>query len=405
MSDFSPILNLIAQVEELMGKDPNPGAELAVITTLRARGHHPDTVRAALEQVTLRHKLDHWWPTDWMLTRDGAEAASHPLVAEFHARVISGILEKAGIDQIVDLGAGIGSDSYALAEQGLTVTAWERDQRTTDYLSHNLRHFANATVMFGSSDLMEFGAPAYFVDPARRSGARTPDGSRALPERDPERWSPPLSAVIDRSRSAIVFMKAAPAFEPPKEWTRYCISVNRTLIEMFTTNASPLNSDSKNFAVMIDTTLRVTVEIAEKRLPEESSTPAFEIGGCVYEVDPAIYRAGLQRQVATELGLCTLGNKGMWLTGSQLDQAPTYLRMFTVHSVAPIKDLAEQVAHTPGVAIKNRDSHLESTVLRTASKKPDHNRWAVVVTNLKGEDVGILVSRESATGEPEQSAG
>ena len=220
MSDFSPVLDLIPQVEELIGMTQNPSGELGVITTLRARGHDPDTVRAALEQVTLRHKLDQWWPTDWMLTRDGAEAASHPLVAAFHARVINGILQKAGLDQIVDLGAGIGSDSYALAEQGLTVTAWERDQRTADYLAHNLRHFAHAIVRHGNSDFTESDAPAYFVDPARRSGTRTTDGNRALPERDPERWSPPMSSVIDRGRNAIVFVKAAPAFEPPKEWTR-----------------------------------------------------------------------------------------------------------------------------------------------------------------------------------------
>jgi len=404
MSDFSPVLNLIPQVEELIGMTQNPGGELGVITTLRARGHDPDTVRAALEQVSLRHKLDHWWPTDWMLTRDGAEAASHPLVAAFHARVINGILQKAGIDHIVDLGAGIGSDSYALADQGLTVTAWERDQRTADYLAHNLRHFAHATVRHGNSDLTESDAPAYFVDPARRSGTRTTDGNRALPERDPERWFPPMSAVIDRGRNAIVFVKAAPAFEPPKTWTRYCISVNRTLVEIFTTNASPLNSDSKNFAVMIDTISLSTVEIAEEHLPEDSSTAASEIGDCVFEVDPAIYRAGLQRQVATELGLHTLGNKGMWLTGNQLDHPPTYLRMLKVHSVAPVKDLAEQVSHLPGVAIKNKDSHLQYPALRKASKKPDHNMWAVVVTNFKGQDVGILVSRESVTGEPEQSA-
>ena len=402
MTDFGQILNLRPEVLELLEQNPQPGAELSVITTLRGRGHDPDTVRAALEQVTLRHKLDRWWPDDWMLTRDGAEAASHPLVARFHAQVISGIMRDSGINEIVDLGAGIGSDSYALANQGMTVTAWERDQRTSQFLAHNLRNFAHATVIHGDSDLMESDASAYFVDPARRSGTRTTDGSRALPERDPERWSPPLSAVLDRSRSAMVFMKAAPAFEPPKDWTRYCISVDRTLVEMFTTNTSPADSTATNFAVMIDTASQETVVIAHEHLSEKSSTPASSVGECVYELDPAIYRAGLQQQVATALGLHILGTKGMWLTGRKLVYPPTYLRMFTTHSVAPIKDLAQQVAHTPGVAIKNKDSHVEYSALRTASRKPDHNMWAVVITSLNDQDVGILVSRESSTGEPLQ---
>ncbi len=402
MSDFSPILNLIAQVEELMGQAPKPGAELAIITTLRGRGHDPDTVRSALEQVTLRHKLDRWWPVDWMLTRDGAEAASHPLVAQFHARVISKMLQDFGISEIVDLGAGIGSDSYALAQHGMTVIAWERDQRTAQFLEHNMRNFARATVIHGDSNLTDSDAPAYFVDPARRGGTRTPDGSRALPERDPERWSPPLSVVLDRSDSAMVFMKAAPAFEPPKDWMRYCISVNRNLVEMFTTNASLADSTATTYAVMINTASQETVVIAQEHPPENSSTPATLIGDCVYELDPAIYRAGLQQQVATELELQTLGSKGMWLTGKKLVHPPTYLRMFTVHSVVPIKDITEQVSHLPGVAIKNKDSHLEYTTLRTASKKPDHNMWAVVVTRLNNQDVGILVSREPVTGAPEQ---
>ncbi len=402
MPEAQSILNLIPEVTELLGSNPQPGAELAVITTLRGRGHDPETIRAALEQVTLRHKLDQWWPADWMLTRDGAEAASHPLVAQFHAEVAREMMRDSGITEIVDLGAGIGSDSYALADQGITVTAWEREPRTAEFLAHNLRNFAQATVIHGEGQLNSVDSPAFFVDPARRSGTRTPDGSRALPERDPERWSPPLSAVLERSRSAMVFMKAAPAFEPPTHWTRYCVSVNRTLVEMFTTNVSPTDSTATTFAVMIDTASGQTVVIAQEDLSEESSTPAETIGECLYELDPAIYRAGLQQQVATELGLNTLGNKGMWLTGRKLDHPPTYLRMLTVHSVAPIKDLAQQVAHTPGVAIKNKDSHMEYSALRAASKKPDHNVWAVVVTSLDDHDIGILVSRESATGEPAQ---
>lgn len=400
MPDFSAVLGLIPQVKELLGPNSQPGAALAVITTLRAQGHDPDVVRTCVEQVSLRFKLDQLWPAEWMLTRDGAEQASHPLVAKFHARVISKVLDKAGIGEIVDVGAGIGSDSCAIAAAGLTVTAWERDQLTADYLAHNLRNFPNATARYGTSDLSNAQSSAYFIDPARRSGVRTADGSRALPERDPQRWSPPMSTVLERSQNAVVFMKAAPAFDPPEGWTRYCISLNRTLIEMFTTNAHPHESNSSTFAVMIDTNSQTTVEIAKEAPEKNYSNPASEIQEFIYEVDPAISRAQMPQQVATNLGLHTLGKKGMWLTGDQLTHPPDYLRMFKVHSVAPIKDLAQQVAHLPGVAIKNKDSHLDLRALRTAGKKPDHNRWAVVVTSLHGQDIGILVSREPITKEP-----
>jgi len=51
------------------------------------------------------------------------------------------------------------------------------------------------------------------------------------------------------------------------------------------------------------------------------------------------------------------------------------------------------VAHLPGVAIKNKDSHRDLAALRKDSQKPDHNEWAVVVTTVNNVDQAILVQR------------
>jgi len=131
----------------------------------------------------------------WFSPGDGLEQASHPLVAQLHADVIA----QGDFTQVVDLTAGLGSDSAAFIEAGLDTTSVEQEVRTAELLAANL---PNAQVIVG--DCTEFDehtwepeTTAIFVDPARRTGTRSPDGSRALPERDPQRWSPPLTFVTD----------------------------------------------------------------------------------------------------------------------------------------------------------------------------------------------------------------
>ncbi len=382
MADPTEVLAAIPRAIELLATH----SELTTLTKLRAEGLSPELARAAVEQVTLRQGLDRHWPVDWLFTRDAAEQASHPLVAAFHASV----MKSDGVTEIVDLTAGIGSDCAAIADAGIDVIAIERDQHTAALLTHNLIQFPQATVIIGDSELVAPESPAYFVDPARRSGTRTPTGDRALPERDPERWSPSLSRVIALSESATVYMKAAPAFEPPSEWSRYSISVNRTLVEMFTTN-----SHLGNYAVVIDTRTDTTTVIKQREGSLNTSGNNNPLGSFIYEVDPAISRAGLTGQIADELGLHSIGARGMWLTGDHIPAAP-YLRAYRVHDQFAVKDIATRVAHVPGVAIKNKDSQQDFATLRKASKRPDHNSWAVVVTTVKGSEVAILVSREKA---------
>lgn len=376
---------LIPLAAELVGSV----GELKAVTSLRAQGYDPELVRRAIEQVTLRTKLDSQWPTNWLLTRDGVEQASHPLVADFHAHVV----KDSGVTSIVDLTAGIGSDCAALAARGIEVTAIERDPTTVSALAHNMIPYSQVKIIDGDSDVVAPPSNAYFVDPARRSGTRTATGSRALPERDPERWSPPLSRVLARSQSAAVFMKAAPAFEPPVGWARYCISLDRNLVEMFTTNAH-----SGTFAVVIDSKANTTSVLTATDFSPSNRHQQLE--KYLYELDPAVTRAQLGSQLAHDMNVNELGAKGMWLTGSGALFGP-YWRCFMVHDTFPVKEMAQKVAHLPGVAIKNKDSQLDFTTLRKAAKKPDHNKWAVVITSINGQEIAVLVSRVT-TAEPAQ---
>jgi hypothetical protein len=385
----SPNEELISQARVALARpDAN---ELTVITSLRAQGHGVEALRLALEQVELRDKAALAWRNcgrkrqSWYFTRDGYEAASHPLIAAFHAQVISSI----GTSGVIDLTAGLGSDSAAFIDVGLNTTAVERDPNTATLLAHNV---PGASIVIGDCTLLDLTQwdpdhTAIFIDPARRGTSRSLDGARALPERDPERWSPPRSFVNELAKSFRVFMKAAPAFTPPDGWAQYVVSLDANVVEMFTTNAA-----TGTHAVMINSEREETNIITGSTQPVTHPEAKISAEGFLYELDPAIPRAGLTQQVAGELGLTPVGEKNMWLFGAATDfpHARTYL----VNDVFPVNEIKSRVKRLPGIALKTKDGRREQKDLRKACGKPDHNEWAVVILGSGATEQAVLVQRE-----------
>ncbi len=370
-----------------------PGAqELAVITFLRSQGHDPDAVRLALEQVELRNKATGTWKAsgnerqNWFFTRDGLEAASHPLVAQFHADVIS----QSDVTQVIDLTAGLGSDSAAFIKAGLETTAVEQDPDMAQLLAHNLPDTQILIQDCTKVDvtLRDPHDTAIFIDPARRGTSRSPNGARALPERDPERWSPPLSFVTELANTLRVFMKAAPAFNPPGDWAQFVVSLDGNVVEMFATNAA-----TGTYAVMINSEMEEANIITQSAAPITNMQEVINAGGFLYELDPAITRAGLTQQVAGELGLTPVGEKNIWLFGQEATPF-AHARAYQVHDIFPTKELRQRVKHLPGIALKTKDGRRELKELRKASAKPDHNEWAVVILGTGADEQAVLVQRE-----------
>jgi hypothetical protein len=345
----------------------------------------------ALEQVELRDRAALAWKNsgrprqNWFFTRDGLEATSHPLVAAFHAEVIA----NSGANGVIDLTAGLGSDSAAFIDAGLNTTAVERDPKTAALLAHNV---PGASIVVGDCTLLDLtqwdpDQTAIFIDPARRGTSRSLDGARALPERDPERWSPPRSFVNELAKSFRVFMKAAPAFTPPDGWAQYVVSLDANVVEMFTTNAA-----TGTHAVMINSEREETSMITRTTKPATHPHAEISAEGFLYELDPAITRAGLTQQVAGELGLTPVGEKNMWLFGAAtvFPHARTYL----VTDVFPVNEIKSRVKHLPGIALKTKDGRREQKDLRKACAKPDHNEWAVVILGSGATEQAVLVQRE-----------
>jgi len=246
---------------------------------------------------------------DLLLTRDGLEQGTRADIADRRADLV----KKAGARQVVDLTAGLGFDARAFAAAGLAVTAIERDEATAELLTWNLRYWPNATVMVADATSSQAAAliaeldPAdvVFVDPARRdpAGPRDLATGRARPERDPQRWSPPLSFVTSLTHPRVV-MKTAPAFTPPDDWHAEWLSHERTVVEC-TAWSWPIFAARRRAVV-----LGAHTTVIE---PGPRGAHAEHPGLLLHEPDPAIVRAGMLRQ----LGLASLDEESTWLTSDE----------------------------------------------------------------------------------------
>ena len=181
---------------------------LALGERLRAQGHSPDLVAAALTQQRLRARAAAKFgpfASTMLFTPDGLEQATRLAVAAHHAARY----QRAGTTRVADLGCGIGGDALALAGLGLGVLAVERDEATAALATVNLMRFPEVTVRCADArevDLVAEGVDGVFADPARRSGGRRLT--------DPEQWSPPLSTVLAwREQVPALGVKAAPGID------------------------------------------------------------------------------------------------------------------------------------------------------------------------------------------------
>lgn len=190
---------------EMASSARNAGADaLAVASRLERELGLPSSYRAAASlQAELRMKLVARWGAapQWLLTRDGIEQATHPLIRQWRAKQVASL----GVGSIADLGCGLGFESGSFADEGLNVRAIERDVETAAIAALNLR---GQDVRVDVFDVVEDpealatvinSVDAIFVDPARRdqAAARTIDGRTGNRVSDPSDWSPSWEWVCE----------------------------------------------------------------------------------------------------------------------------------------------------------------------------------------------------------------
>ena len=194
---------------------------LALASTLDRELGLPATYRAAASlQADLRQRLlDRWGEApQWLLTREGIEQATHPVVRRWR----SARLADLGVKRIADLGCALGFESGSFAEAGIGVRAVERDVETAAVAVLNLKRFDARVDLFDvvdepeALDVVLADVDAVFVDPARRDAgaARSVDGRSGVRLSLPHEWSPSWDWVTDlATRKQNLVAKVAPGIE------------------------------------------------------------------------------------------------------------------------------------------------------------------------------------------------
>lgn len=373
------ILDLLSSLPDYREQDV-----FSVSSKLRAEGHDPDIVSSALTQSRLRQQAAAKFgdgAKSMLFTADGLEQASRPDAAQHHANTFL----SAGIQTLREVGCGIGADTRAFAQAGLTVYARELDSGRVDIARHNLSAFPNVSVELadGLADISEEGL---WADPARRG----PNGRI----NNPEEWAPPLSAVISAARQArVAGIKVAPGIDfshLPSDTTVEWLSSGGDLVEAIIWLG--IGEPARRAVLLDQGTLTVP---GDPSRPSEMNDPR-ELGAYLYEPDPAVIRAGGIARLCDSHDLAPAAPGIAYLTGDTLVDSP-FLEGFRVKSVLPMqeKKLARELKGRDigSLEIKKRGVDITPEALRTRLKLKGTKPATIILTPLLNSRNAVLVDR------------
>ncbi|RMG06975.1 MAG: SAM-dependent methyltransferase [Planctomycetota bacterium] len=300
--------------EALAALAAGPAKSLDSLATLEAlrRRHGPERAAWLLDQARLRRRAQGKFPPGPLLFEaEALEMASAREVAAWRARRL------LPFGRVLDLGAGVGGDTLALAAAGLEVVAVERDPVRAALLAHNLRVAGCAArVEVCCADwtggAFDGAARAAFVDPARRRGGR-----RTVRLAD---GTPPLSAVLALAEHLdTVLFKAAPGVdrgEVPAGAGLEFVSLRGELKEALLSFGAARPEGAGARAVVLP-----GGEVLAPSGPEPPARVASP-GAWLYEPDPAVLRAGQVRALGARLDAWQLDPEVAYLTGDRAVETP-----------------------------------------------------------------------------------
>jgi hypothetical protein len=393
---------------------------------LRAQGHDPVVVAAALTQSRLRGRgaaKFGSFAAGMLFTPDGLEQATRLEVGARHAqRYVS-----AGIERVLDLGCGIGADAMALASFEREVVGVEQDDVTAAVATVNLRHWPTATVQAGDVTTMDLAALGAFapgtgvwLDPARRTPGRTNAAGATRRVSDPEAFAPPWSFVTAlAARLPAVGVKLPPGIahrylpggggpdgggpeggtgsggpSAEAQW----VSVGGEAVEC-TVWWGPLarNGVARSALVLAADGSAELRQLTGEQAPAVGTASAGQVraGSWLHEPDPAVVAAGLVPQLAADLDARGLSRGPTYLVTSA-PAASAFARSYAIEDVLPfqLKTLRAYLRErgVGRLTIKKRGVAVEPEQLRKQLRPTGDGEATIAVTRVGGAQT-VLVLR------------
>ncbi len=347
----------MAQEALKTGTDP-----LKLAAELDRRFSLPASYRTACTlQAELRNRLVLRWgqAPRWLLTRDGIEQATHPLVRHWRSQK----LKDLGIATIADLGCGLGFESASFAEAGLSVVSVERDPEVHAIAQKNLnsREVHRFDVVTDSQylDAVLEKVESVFVDPARRdaNAARNISGNAGNRVSNPSEWSPSWDWALELGkRKPKLVAKVAPGISHdllPQDSHTYWFAIRGSLVEASVWFDGFGIKPGKSAI-----TINRFGEFEEISDADASSDAIGPIGKFVLDSSPAITRAGLVQQLAAKTNAHRIDEHLGFLS---LETEPVDSALFTTYEVIETLEFDEKKISQ---ALKNHKAYDVQVIAR-----------------------------------------
>jgi len=289
----------MAQTALKAGSDP-----LKLAAELDRHFSLPASYRTACAlQAELRNRLVVRWgdAPKWLLTRDGIEQATHPIVRKWRSEK----LKSLGVQTIADFGCGLGFESASFADAGMKVIAVERDIEVHAIAQKNLKpidvHRFDLVKDTEYLDSVLDDVESVFIDPARRDpkAARNISGNTGNRINRPSEWSPSWEWILGLGkRKPKLVAKVAPGIDHeilPADCHTYWFAIRGTLVEA-SVWFNGFGIKPGKTAIAIDR----YGEYVELSDTDPTSDRVGAIGKFVLDASPAITRAGLVQQLAAK---------------------------------------------------------------------------------------------------------
>ncbi|MFM7013968.1 MAG: THUMP-like domain-containing protein [Actinomycetota bacterium] len=362
-----------------------------MVSELRAQGHEPNLVAAVLTQAKLRRRAKAKFGdfADSMLfTEAGLEQASRLKVAALHA----GRYKAAGIEEVADLGCGIGAEAMAMAAIGIKVKAYDIDEVTAAVATYNLSPFDNAEVFqedVTKLDIENF--EAVFLDPARREVSR----GQSRREFDPNNYSPNFNFCLEVATKKPTGIKLGPGQDRktiPENAEAQWVSVSGDLVEMSLWFKSLRREAISRSALLLDSSGAHEITSSER---ESENAPLGELQEYLYEPDNSLIRSRLISDFAKDFELNLIAPDIAYLSSAKVITSP-WLSGYRIEDNLPF-DRKKLKSYLRGrgigiLEIKKRGSDISPEQLRKEMALKGEGAATLIVTRV-GDAHRVLVTQ------------
>jgi hypothetical protein len=296
--------------------------------------------------------------------------------------------------ETIDYCCGIGGDLMALGNRVYT-TGWDRAPEIALFAEANLRAANLSDRGAVSIGEVEEHSPStnsqWHLDPDRRT-----DGRRSTHME----WHSPNEATIKTwlEIAPNAGIKLAPATRLSSNWQQMAelewISRGGECRQLVAWFGELSQAPGKRRATLVTSNASHTFVGCE----QTSAPIANEIGGYVFDTDPAIRAAGLTAALASALGASTLSEGAAYLTAGELLKNPL-LSTFHVEEVLPLRfrDLVKHIQsrNLGELEIKVRGITVQPEELRRKLKLSGSGTGTLLLTRHGKREIAILARRVS----------